>query len=376
MLNNKKILFATGGTGGHINPALAVAGYIRDKYPQSQILFVGTAARMEAQLVPAAGFDFKTIDIQGFSREMSLNGFKHNIKTLRLLATATGQAKKIIKEFAPDAVIGFGGYVSGPVLNAAAGMGIPTAIHEQNAFPGITNKNLAKKVDCVMLTSKEAEKLLKPKNPCVVTGLPIRSEIINADKEIARAQLKLDGRPLVLSMGGSLGARAVNNAMKFIIGSKYKEKDCYFLHATGKNGVGMFDELSEEYGIKLENEPCLMLREYINDMDCCLAAADVVICRAGASSLCEIEALGKPSILIPYPYAAENHQYYNAKTLADIDAAIIIEEKDLSGERLLKELNSLLSDRARLEKMGENAKKIAILDAAERITDCLISIMN
>lgn len=376
MLNNKKILFATGGTGGHINPALAVAGYIRNKYPNAQLLFVGTAARMEAQLVPAAGFAFKTIDIQGFSREMNLNGLKHNLKTLKLLATATGQAKKIIKEFSPDAVIGFGGYVSGPVLNAAASMGIPTAIHEQNAFPGITNKSLAKKVDCVMLTSKEAEKLFKPKNPCVVTGLPIRSEIINADREIARAQLKLDSRPLVLSMGGSLGAKAINNAMKYIIGSKYKDKDCYFLHATGKNGVGMFDELKAEYGIELENEPQLMLREYINDMDCCLAAADVVICRAGASSLCEIEALGKPSILIPYPYAAENHQFYNAKTLADIDAAVLIEEKELSGEKLLAELNGLLSDRERLARMGENARKTAILDASERITDCLCSIMN
>lgn len=375
-MNNKKILFATGGTGGHINPALAVAGYIRDKYPKAEILFVGTATRMEAQLVPAAGFDFKTIDIQGFSREMNFNGLKHNLKTLRLLATATGQAKKIIKDFAPDAVIGFGGYVSGPVLSAAAGMGIPTAIHEQNAFPGVTNKNLAKKVDCVMLTSKEAKKLLKPKNPCVVTGLPIRSEIINANREFARAEMGLDGRPLVFSMGGSLGARAINNAMKYIIGNKYKEKDCYFLHATGKNGVAMFDELKTEYGIELENEPCLMLREYINDMDRCLAAADLVICRAGASSLCEIEALGKPSILIPYPYAAENHQYYNAKTLADVDAAVIIEEKDLTGEKLLAETEKLLSDKNRLATMGDNARKTAILDASERITDCLASIMN
>lgn len=374
MLNGKKILFATGGTGGHINPALAVAGYIRDNYPQAQILFVGTATRMEAQLVPAAGYVFKTIEIQGFSREMSLNGIKHNLKTLKLLVSSTSQAKKIIKDFSPDAVIGFGGYVSGPVLSAAASMGIPTAIHEQNAFPGVTNKNLAKKVDCVMLTAKEAEKLFKPKNPCVVTGLPIRSEIVNADKEFARAKLKLDNRPLVLSMGGSLGAKSINEAMKFLIEKTCDKKDCYYLHATGKNGVGMIDEIAKD--IKLEENPQVMLREYINDMDCCLAAADLVICRAGASSLCEIEALGKPSILVPYPYAAENHQYYNAKTLSDIGAAILIEEKDFSGERLLSEVEKLISDPKRLDGMGQKAKSIAILDASKRITDCLCGIVK
>lgn len=374
MLNGKKILFATGGTGGHINPALAVAGYIRDNYPQAEILFVGTATRMEAQLVPAAGYNFKTIEIQGFSREMSLKGIKHNVKTLKLLVSSTSQAKKIIKEFSPDVVIGFGGYVSGPVLNAAASMGIPTAIHEQNAFPGVTNKNLAKKVERVMLTAKEAEKLFKSKNPCVVTGLPIRSEIINANKEFARAEMKLDGRPLVLSMGGSLGARSINEAVKFLVEKRFDKKDCYYLHATGKNGIGMIDEIAES--IDLANNPQIMLREYITDMDCCLAAADLVICRAGASSLCEIEALGKPSILIPYPYAAENHQYYNAKTLSDIGAAILIEEKDFSGERLLKEVENLISDPKKLDEMGEKAKSIAILDASKRITDCLCEIVK
>ena len=374
MLNGKKILFATGGTGGHINPALAVAGYIRENYPKAEILFVGTADRMEAQLVPTAGYDFKTIEIQGFSRELNFEGLKHNIKTVNLLFKSEGQAKKIIEDFKPDVVIGFGGYVSGPVLSVAARMGIPTAVHEQNAFPGVTNKNLAKKVDVVMLTAPEAEKLLKPKNPCVVTGLPIRGEIISANKEFARAEMKLDSRPLILSMGGSLGARAINEAVKYLILHRFEKKDCYYLHATGKAGASMIDDIGKD--VDLNANPQIMLREYINDMDRCLAAADLVVCRAGASSLSEIQALGKPSILVPYPYAAENHQYYNAKTMSDRDAAILIEEKDFTGERLLSEVEKLLSKPERLEKMGENAKAMAILDASQRITECVCKIVK
>lgn len=374
MLNGKKILFATGGTGGHINPALAVAGYIRENYPKAEMLFVGTADRMEAQLVPAAGYDFKTIEIQGFSRELNFEGIKHNIKTVNLLFKSEGQAKKIIEDFKPDVVIGFGGYVSGPVLSVAARMGIPTAVHEQNAFPGVTNKNLAKKVDVVMLTAPEAEKLLKPKNPCVVTGLPIRGEIISANKEFARAEMKLDSRPLILSMGGSLGARAINEAVKYLILHRFEKKDCYYLHATGKAGTAMIDDVGKD--VDLNANPQIMLREYINDMDRCLAASDLVVCRAGASSLSEIQALGKPSILVPYPYAAENHQYYNAKTMSDRDAAILIEEKNFTGERLLSEVEKLLSKPERLKKMGENARAMAILDASQRITECVCKIVK
>ncbi len=376
MLNDKKILIATGGTGGHINPALAVAGYIRDKYPKAKILFVGTAVKMEAQLVPAAGYDFKTIDIQGFSRDMTLGGIKQNVNTVIKLLKSSSQAKKIIKDFAPDIVLGFGGYVGGPVLRTAAKMGIATAIHEQNAFPGVTNKALAKIVDKVMLTAPEAEKYMQPKNPCVVTGLPIRGEILSADRDFARAELKVDDRPVILSMGGSLGARVINSAVTELIAERYERKDCYFLHATGKAGVAMFDVLQKEKNINLDENKHIMLREYINDMDRCLAAADLVICRAGASSLSEIQAMGKPSILVPYPYAAENHQYYNAMELVKNDAAILIEEKDFTGERLIAEVDNLLSDKDKLKKLGENAKKMAICDATERITECICEILK
>ena len=376
MLNNKKILIATGGTGGHINPALAVAGYIRDNYPKAKILFVGTAVKMEAQLVPAAGYDFTTIDIQGFSRDLTPSGIKQNIGTAVKLLKSSSQAKKIIKGFSPDIVLGFGGYVGGPVLRTACKMGIPTAIHEQNAFPGVTNKALAKIVDTVMLTAPEAEKYMKPKNPCIVTGLPIRGEIISANREFSRAELGVDDRPVILSMGGSLGARVINTAVTQLIEERYERKNCYFLHATGKAGVGMFDVVEKEKGINLAENKHIMLREYINDMHRCLAAADLVICRAGASSLSEIQATGKPSILVPYPYAAENHQYYNAMELVKNDAAILIEEKDFTGERLIKEIDALLADRQRLETLGANAKKMAIYDATERIVDCICKLVK
>ncbi|MBP9988647.1 MAG: undecaprenyldiphospho-muramoylpentapeptide beta-N-acetylglucosaminyltransferase, partial [Ruminococcus sp.] len=344
-LNDKKILIATGGTGGHINPALAVAGYIREHFPKAQILFVGTAVKMEAQLVPNAGYDFKTIDVQGFSREMTVEGIKENIKTVFKIVKSSSQAKKIIREFNPDVAIGFGGYVSGPVIKTACKMGIPCAVHEQNAFPGVTNKTLAKKVDCVMLTAKEAEKYIKPKNPCTVTGLPVRGEMMNADRDISRAQLHInDDKPLVLSMGGSLGAKVLNEAMTELISERYKENKCYFLHATGKAGVGMMDVLRNEKKVDIDNNKNIMLREYIDDMDVCMSAADLLICRAGASTLSEIQAMGKPSILIPYPYAAENHQYYNAMTLVDNGAAILIEDKDLTGERLIKEVDELFAN--------------------------------
>lgn len=376
MLNGKKVLIATGGTGGHINPGLAVAGYIRDNYPDAQILFVGTAVKMEAQLVPAAGYDFKTIDIQGFSRDLTPAGIVKNVQTAMKLVKSSSQAKKIIMEYKPDVVIGFGGYVSGPVLRTAAKMGIPTAVHEQNAFPGVTNKTLAKKVDRVMLTAPEAEKYISAKNPCVITGLPVRGEMINADRDISRAELKVDDRPVILSMGGSLGARVINEAVTQLISERYKLKNCYFLHATGKAGVGMFDVLKNDKGINLEENEHIMLREYIDDMYRCMAAADLVICRAGASSLSEIQAMGKPSILVPYPYAAENHQYHNAMALVKNDAAILIEEKDFTGERLIKEVDALLANPDRLKKIGENAKNMAIYDATQRIVNCICEIVK
>lgn len=374
MLNKKRILFTAGGTGGHVNPALAVAGEIRRRYPDSQILFVGTTDRIETKIVPAAGFELRTIEMSGFQRKISFENLKSNIKTVIRLMKSSSSVNKILDDFKPDIVVGFGGYVSGPVVRCAAKRNIPTAIHEQNAYPGITNKALAKIVDRVMLTVAQAEKNMEPKNPVVITGLPVRGEIVSADRDICRAELNLDNRPMILSMGGSLGADAINNAMVELITRLHGEKRCHFMHATGQYGLWVYDKLREN-GVDIDSEKEITIREYIDDMDRCMAAADLVICRSGASSLSEIQATGKASILIPSPNVAENHQYHNAMALVNNNAALIIEEKDLDGNRLYDIVKDLLDNPEKLAQIGSNASKMAILDSTDRIIKVMESIV-
>lgn len=375
-----KILFATGGTAGHINPALAVASYIRETHPESKILFVGTADHMESRLVPNAGFDFKTIKISGFRRSFSPEAIAHNIKTVSQLITSKFSTKKIIKEFKPDVVVGFGGYVSGPVLQTAVDMKIPTCIHEQNAYPGITNKTLAKEVDKVMLTVEDAKKHLEAKNEVVVTGLPVRGELLKARKDIARKELGIpDGKYLVLSFGGSLGAKPLNEAMYNILLDSAKSGKYYHIHSVGTNGGEFLDKFKNEgfnEGEKGLEKGSVQVRQYIDDMDRCMAAADLVIGRAGASSLSEIEALGKASILIPSPYVAENHQFHNAMALVNRGAGSIIEEKDLTSESLSQAIDSMLSNPTKLIQIEENAKNMSITNARERIANIILSLIK
>lgn len=371
-----KIVFAAGGTGGHINPALAVAGEVRRRNPKAEILFIGTADHMEARLVPAAGFAFQTIEIAGFQRKPTPKNLVKNIKTVGLLLKSTGAVKKILSEFQPDVVVGFGGYVSGPVVRTAVKMGIKTAIHEQNAYPGVTNKALAKKADKVMLTVEAAREHLECKNPPILTGLPVRHEIVAADRDFARAQLHIPAHAvMILSMGGSLGAKAINEAMTALIAARYTDKNLFFLHATGKYGKWVPEKLRES-GVDLDNTKNVVIREYIDDMDVCLAAADLVIGRAGASSLSEIEATGKASVLIPSPNVSENHQYHNAMALVNNNAAKILEEKDLTPESLIATVDALTSDPAALRTLGANAKKMAVMDSAKEICDILMQLVD
>lgn len=358
-----KILFAGGGTAGHINPALAVAGYIREKHPDSQIYYIGTATKLEARLVPEKGYNFNTIDVMGFSRSLSPSGIVKNVTAVKKAFSASARCKKLLKEINPDVVIGTGGYVSGPVLKAAQKLGYKTAIHEQNAFPGVTTKMLAPGADTVMLAMPEAEKYLKLNRKPVITGNPIRLELLKITREEARAKLGLDNRPLILSFGGSLGAEKINEAVVELIKWHNNSGKFYHIHATGKFGYeNMINALKD---VELSKE--IDVREYINDMDVCMAAADLVICRAGAITLGELQACGKPAILIPSPYVAENHQFHNAMTLKRAGAAEILEEKDLSGESLIKTVENMIENKPKLSKMSEAAKKGAIIDANERI---------
>lgn len=374
-----KFLFATGGTAGHINPALAVASYIRETYKDSEIMFIGTADHMESRLVPNAGFDFKTIEISGFKRSFSPKAIMSNVKTVGKIFKSEKESKKIIEDFKPNVVIGFGGYVSGPVLDAAVKLNIPTCIHEQNAYPGITNKQLAKKVTKAMITVEDARKNLDANCEVILTGLPVRGELLNKDKEKARIELGIaDDKPLVLSFGGSLGATPLNEAMFDILLENSQRDDIYHIHSVGTNGRDYLQKfILNDFKEKAPNvfyKGNVEVRLYIDNMDTCMAAADLVIGRAGASSLSEIEAMGKASVLIPSPYVAENHQFHNAMALVNRNAARILEEKDLSSESLNNIITELLSDKEELLKIEKNAKDMAILDSRERIADIILSI--
>lgn len=362
-----RVLLAGGGTAGHINPALAIASVIKEHYPDTEFLFVGTPNGMEARLIPEAGYNFASMKVAGFQRKITLKNVERNCQALYYLASAGSKAKKIINEFKPDIAIGTGGYVSGPVIKKAARMGVSTAIHEQNAFPGVTNKLLAKEVDKVMLTVKEALDYLDKDVDYTITGLPIRAGIASKSKLEARAELGFDNELCILSFGGSLGAGCINETMAEVI--KWHTSNnlkINHIHGYGKMGREIFPKIMIESGISMKNQR-LRISEYINDMDTCLAAADLVICRSGASTLAELEAAGKASILIPSPIVTGNHQFHNANVLGKAGAAIVIEQKDVTNELMIKTVKDLYEHREKLSDMSDNAVKLAVKDTNDRI---------
>ncbi|MBR4626199.1 MAG: undecaprenyldiphospho-muramoylpentapeptide beta-N-acetylglucosaminyltransferase [Ruminococcus sp.] len=365
-----RVLIACGGTGGHINPGIAIADMIKAKYPDAEILFAGTPNHMEAKLVPKAGYRIETIRVEGFQRKISLENIGRNAKALRYLATSGRRAKQIIREFKPDIAIGTGGYAAGPVIRKAAKMGIPTAIHEQNAYPGVTNRLLSKEVDHVMLTVIEALDFMdKSKFEYSVTGLPVRSSINSVTKAEARKKLGFNDDFTVLSFGGSLGAGCINETMeaaiKWHVGEGLKINH---IHGYGGMGKDTFPQAMKDAGIPLKSDR-LRITEYINDMDVCLAAADLVICRSGASTLAELEAAGRASILIPSPIVAGNHQYHNAMVLGKAGAAIVIEQKEASPERLISEIKKLYEEPDKAEAMSACAKELCVADTNDRIME-------
>ena len=369
-----KILLAGGGTAGHINPALAIAGYIREKRPDTVFLFIGNKDGMEQRLVPQAGFEIRSITISGFKRSFSPKSVAENLKTVKRTFSSSAEAKKIIREFSPDICIGTGGYVSGPVVREASKLGIPCIIHEQNAYPGVTNKMLAKRVKKVMLAVEAAKPYFKDAS-VVVTGNPVRGEILTADKEASRKKRGLDQRPVILSFGGSLGAQKINESVADLVARSGKNGRYQHIHAYGKFG-GFFPELLKEKGADPDNCPNLDIRPYIDNMPECMAAADLVISRAGAITLSEIQAMGKPAILIPSPNVAANQQDHNAMALVNAGAAEIIEESDLSGEAVIEKADSMLESEETLAKFSENSRKMAITNANERMYSVVKQVLN
>ncbi len=358
-----KILFAGGGTAGHINPAVAVANYIKEKEPQSEFLFVGTKEGMESTLIPKQGYDIQFIKIHGFRRSLS----PYNAKVAAELFTGIIKAIKIIKEFKPDAVVGTGGYVTGPVLLAAAFLKIPTLVHESNAFPGVTVRMLAGFVDVVAIAMEDAAKFLKQGVRIEVTGNPVRPSILAGNKKMAREKLGLDDRRTVLIYGGSLGAEKINSVAVDWISKIAKDRRYQIIMSTGKNNH--YEDVIERFrqnNIDLRDYPEIKVSEYIYDMDLCLNAADLIIARSGGS-VSEMTALGKAAILIPSPYVAGNHQEHNARAVERSGGAVVICEDELSAEKLTETAERILDSDTILRQMSDASKSIGIPDATDKI---------
>ncbi|MEC2074696.1 undecaprenyldiphospho-muramoylpentapeptide beta-N-acetylglucosaminyltransferase [Metabacillus fastidiosus] len=357
-----KVVVSGGGTGGHIYPALALINEMKRNDENIEFLYIGTEKGLEKGIVERAGIPFQSIEITGFKRKLSLD----NIKTVIRFLKGVSDSKKMLKQFKPDVVIGTGGYVCGPVVYAAAKLGIPSIVHEQNSLPGITNKFLAKYVDKVAICFSEAEKYF-PADKVVLTGNPRASEVIGADGKKGKESLGLtNGKKSVLIFGGSRGARAINNAVLQMIPA-LKNKDYEVVYVTGEVHYKNVMEKIE----KMSSPPNIIIKPFIHNMPDVLAGIDLIVSRAGATSLAEITALGLPSILIPSPYVTANHQEVNARSLSDHDAAILLSEQALNGEVLLAQMDEILLNEQRLTQMAEASKKLGIPDAAKKLYDVM-----
>ena len=360
-----RILCAGGGTGGHINPALAVASYAVGKDETTKVLFVGTKAGLETRLVPKAGFDIEYIDVEGFKR----NKIFSNVKVVYKLFKSQIQAKKILKKFKPDVVLATGGYVSGPVVTAAKKLKIPSVIHEQNVYPGLTVKAAVKYVDKVLVSFDETVNHIKEPSKCMVMGNPIRPEILNATYDESRKKLNLSDKPLVFIVGGSRGAMKINEAVKDILSMMDESTPFQLIFATGESNYKSFIESLADKTV-LENKNINVL-PYIHNMNEVMNAADVVVSRAGAITVSEIAALGRPCILIPSPNVVRNHQEQNARLLENGGGAIVITENELNSKDLFDRINTLVNDAKKREDMSASLKKYAKTDATEKIYNVL-----
>lgn len=367
-----RVIMTCGGTGGHINPAIAIANTIKENIPDAEILFVGTKKGQEGRLVPHEGYEIKFVKSEGIRRSLS----PANIKAIIMSQISPFLAKKIIKAFKPDVVIGTGGYACWPILRAAAMMKVPCAVHESNAIPGMAVKMLQKSVDKIFINFEKTADFLTRKDKVQQVGNPLRTAFENMDKSAARAQMGIgENEHFVLSYGGSGGAEYLNQVVTELM-SKYlgENKNVRILHAAGARNYAESLERYKALGAdKLENAE---LAEYIYDMHTKMAAADVVICRAGAMTVSELSMMGKAAIIIPSPNVVDNHQYKNAKVLADADAAILMEEKNVTAVSLWRELASLLGDNEKKNTLEKNIKQFAKLDANKLIFDEIIALVE
>lgn len=369
------VVFTCGGTAGHINPAISVANLLKARKPGTKILFVGAEGEMETKLVPREGYRLETLKISSYARSLTPKGVWHNLKTLHNLRSAKKKADRIIKEFRPDVIVGTGGYASFPMLRQGAKRGVPTAVHEANAMPGLTTRMVADSASRIMVCFEESRAYYKHPERVQVVGMPVRREFLYTTRAEARARLGLGEEPLVVSAWGSLGAREMNKRMADFF--RFEVRDgCPWrhVHATGSYGWRWMPELVAEKGVDLKAHPEIDMREYIHNMPDLMAAADLIITRAGASSLNEIEAAGTPCIIVPSPNVTDNHQEKNARVLERQGAALVLPEQDLTAEQLYEAAKALMGDAPRRAEMRKNLQKMAVVDSAERIYNTILEL--
>lgn len=371
------ILFTCGGTAGHINPAVALARMFRERESGCNVLFVGADGGMATNLVPKEGYELRTVTITNFRRSFKLKAIGHNIGTAVNLVRSDIQAKKILDDFKPDLVVGTGGYASYPVVKAAAKRGIPTAVHESNAVPGLTTKALSKVCDVVMVGFAESKAHYADPGKVVVTGTPVRGDFFQYTRAEARKELGFDDdRPLLLSYWGSLGAERMNGYMTdFLLRERAEGAPFRHIHGAGRDYLSMWESFNAA-GVEKGCLSGVEVREYIYDMPLVMAAADLVLCRSGASTISELAAIAKPSVLVPSPNVTADHQTKNAQILANVGGAVLLPEKECSGAKLYEVISGLLQSPAKRSDMARKLSGLAIPDANEKIYETLKGLLR
>lgn len=373
-----KLYITGGGTGGHVTPGLAIARHFIKQHPNSEVRFAGTADHIEADLVPRAGFALDTLEIVGLRRKITPKNLAYNAKAGYLAVASVQRAKKLLREFQPDCVVGCGGYASFPVVRAAQSLGIPTVLLEVNAYAGVTTKMLAKRASAVLICFEQSRALLGNLPSIRLTGAPVRDELLVADRTAARAQLGLQpNERLVVSFWGSMGAKYMNQNTVDLLALEAKQPQqgeitVRHIHATGAAAQAWMPQSLAAQGVDLANHAHLQMVPYIYDMATYMAAADLVVCRAGAASIGELCALGKPSILVPSPYVAENHQEKNARVLESAGAACVLLEKDATGQAMLDQIRTMVHNDTMLAKMRQAAFSQAKICAAADIDAAIV----
>ena len=369
-----KFIFTCGGTAGHVYPAVAVAGRLKELMPDSEFLFIGAEGKMEMELVPKEGYEIRPLKVTYLKRSLSPKAIVYNLNSVKNVFNAVREAKRIMKEFKPHVVIGTGGYVCFPVLKAASDLKIPTAVHESNAVPGLTTKMLAKKVSKIMVGFNESRQYYPNPDAVKVTGTPVRGEFGYYSKADARAELGLPtDKKLVLSVWGSLGASHMNSTVADMMPELCNQNDFHFIHCSGK----MYHErMSNKLSEAKQNGDLggFELREFIFDMPRVMAAADIIMCRAGASTLAELTYMGKPALIVPSPNVTNNHQEKNARVLEKAGGAKVLLEGEFDHESLMAHVKELLADDEKLQEMSQVMAALSVRDACDKICDTVLEL--